>query len=205
MPSAPTTRTNANWTMKPSPAPTSLSWILWNNRGRKQAISSSRFTAMRFVGLESKSFLKLWPEKPAAERVIRKLRSSSQMELPLGISPPRCKFMRWRERKGLAGDCRSGPMARKARLPTLVASFMELAVQRVMQPGFYVRGQFNRLRIAEYFHGQPGLIDHHFTVFTVLKMALKFLLHRRLEFTVDIVGNLSNNAFAIQFVAPRRK
>jgi len=28
-------------------------------------------------------------EKPAAERVIRKLRSSSQMELPLGISPPR--------------------------------------------------------------------------------------------------------------------
>src|SRR5258708_5335763 len=113
--------------------------------------------------------------------------------------------MRWRERKGLAGDCRSGPMARKARLPTLGASFMELAVQRVMQPGSYVRGQFNRLRIAEYFHGQPGLIDHHFAVSTVLEMAFEFLPGRQLEFAVDIVGNLANNAFAIQFVAPRRK
>src|SRR6266436_8105774 len=113
--------------------------------------------------------------------------------------------MRWRERKGLAGNCRSGPMARKARRPALVAFFMELAVQRVMQPGLHVGRQFNRLRIAEYFHRQPGLIDHHFTVFTVLKMALKFLLHRRLEFAVYIVGNLANNAFALQFVAPRRK
>src|SRR5258706_12486951 len=113
--------------------------------------------------------------------------------------------MRWRERKGLAGNCRSGPMARRARPPTLVAFFMELAVQRVMQPGSYIRGQFNRLRIAEYFHRQLGLIDHHFTVSTILKMALKFLLHRRLECTVDISGNPTNNTVLIQFVAPRRK
>src|SRR5260370_35713845 len=101
--------------------------------------------------------------------------------------------MRWRERRGLAGNCRSGPMARKARPPTLVAFFMELAVQRVMQPGLYVRGQFNRLRIAEYFHGQPGLIDHHFTVLTVLKMALKFLLHRRFGDTTASIVNHSNH------------
>src|SRR5260370_24284596 len=108
--------------------------------------------------------------------------------------------MRWRERKGLAGNCRSGPMARKARAPTLVAFFMELAVQRLMQPGSYVRGQFNRLRIAEYFHRQLGLIDHHFAVFAVLEMALKFLLHRRLQFTVDLFRNLPNNTFAISFL-----
>jgi len=96
-------------------------------------------------------------------------------------------------------------MARKARPPTLVAFFMEPAVQRVMQPGLYVRGQFNRLRIAEYFHGQPGLIDHHFTVFTVLKMALKFLLHRWIELAVDIIRNFANDPVAIQFEPPCRK
>src|SRR5260370_37122204 len=105
--------------------------------------------------------------------------------------------MRWRERKGLAGNCRSGPMARKARAPTLVAFFMELAVQRLMQPGSYVRGQFNRLRITEYFHRQLGLIDHHFAVFAVLEMALKFLLHRRRVVTVAKVGNPPNKALAI--------
>ncbi len=47
-----------------------------------------------------------------------------------------------------------------------------------MQPGFHVGRQFNRLRITEYFHGQPGLIDHHFAVYTVIEMALKFLLRR---------------------------
>ena len=36
-PLAPTTRTSANWTMRRSPAPTSLSWIPWNSRGRKRA------------------------------------------------------------------------------------------------------------------------------------------------------------------------
>ena len=96
-------------------------------------------------------------------------------------------------------------MARKARPPTLIAFFMELAVQRVMQPGLYVRGQFNRLRIAEYFHGQPGLIDHHFAVSTILKMALKFLLHWWIELAVDIIRNLANDPVAIQFEPPCRK
>src|SRR5258708_6228132 len=113
--------------------------------------------------------------------------------------------MRGREGMGFAGDCRYGPEARKAMPATLVAFFLDLAVEPVMQPGLYVRGQFNRLRIAEYFHGQPGLIDHHFAVSTVLEMAFEFLPGRQLEFAVDIVGNLANNAFAIQFVAPRRK
>jgi len=34
----------------------------------------------------------------------------------------------------------------KARPPTLVAFSWSLRLQRVMQPGLYVRGQFNRLR-----------------------------------------------------------
>jgi hypothetical protein len=52
---------------------------------------------------------------------------------------------------------------------------MELAVQGIVQPGFHVGGQFNWLRVTENIHGQPGLIDHHLAVFTVLEMALEFL------------------------------
>ena len=74
-----------------------------------------------------------------------------------------------------------------------------------MQPRLHISRQFDRLRIAEDIHRQPGLIDHHLAVSTVFEMAFDFLLHREFELTVDIVRNLANEAFAIQFVPPCRK
>ena len=55
---------------------------------------------------------------------------------------------------------------------------MQLAAQGIMQPGLHVTRQIDRFRIAEDIHGQPGLIDHHLTLFAVFQMALEFLLHR---------------------------
>ncbi len=74
-----------------------------------------------------------------------------------------------------------------------------------MQPGLYVTRQFDRLRIAEDIHREPGLIDYHLAVPAVLKMALKFLPQRQIELAVNVVRNFVNDASAIQFVPPCRK
>jgi len=86
-----------------------------------------------------------------------------------------------------------------------MAFYAEAAAQGVMQPGLHVAGQFDRFRIAEKLHGHPGLIDHDFALFTVFEMALEFLPHRQIEIAVDIIGNLANDVFAVQFATPWRK
>ena len=64
---------------------------------------------------------------------------------------------------------------------------MELAAQGIMQPRLHVSREFDRCRITEDIHSQPGLIDHHLAVPTVLEMALEFLLHREFELAVNVI------------------
>src|SRR5215470_2981930 len=65
--------------------------------------------------------------------------------------------------------------------------------------------QRNRLRIAEDFNALLGLVQDHCAVFTMRQMPLEFLLDRGLEFPVNVIRQLPNDAFAVHWGAPCRK
>ena len=65
-----------------------------------------------------------------------------------------------------------------------------------------IRGQRNRFGIAENLDTLFGLVQDHGAVFTVRKVTLELLLRGEFKFAVDIVRNLANDSFAIQFGAP---
>ena len=46
-----------------------------------------------------------------------------------------------------------------------------------MQTRLHINGKFDRFRITKNIHGQPGLINHHLALPTVLEMAFEFLPH----------------------------
>lgn len=69
----------------------------------------------------------------------------------------------------------------------------------------HIFGQRYRLGSAENLDSFPGLVDHHAAVFAMIEMALEFRGYRGVEFAVDIIRNLANDAFAIQLTAPWRK
>ena len=73
------------------------------------------------------------------------------------------------------------------------------------EPSAQVRWQGNWFGVAEYFDALLGLIQDHRAVFAVGKVALEFLLDGRFEFAIDVVRQLANDPFAIQFGAPCRK
>ncbi len=87
----------------------------------------------------------------------------------------------------------------------LSAWFLGHATQRVMQARAHVGGKFYRLRVTEYIYGQLRLIDHHRALSAVSEMPFDLLLRRDVEFAVDIVRDLANDAFTVQFDSPRRK
>jgi hypothetical protein len=78
----------------------------------------------------------------------------------------------------------------------------ELVAQSLVQASLDFSGQRNRLRIAQNIYAFLGLIENHGAVLTVRKMALKLLHNGGIEFAVNVVRQLEDDAFAIQFGAP---
>jgi len=74
-----------------------------------------------------------------------------------------------------------------------------------MQTRAHVAGQRHRLRIAEKLNCFLRLVDNDRAIFAVPEMPLEFLLHGQIEIAVDIIGQLADNAFAVQFDSPLRK
>jgi hypothetical protein len=68
-----------------------------------------------------------------------------------------------------------------------------------MQPCFHIGRKFHRFRIAEDLYGKLRLIDHHLAILASLQMVFEFLLHRRLEFAVDVARDLADDPRAVQF------
>jgi hypothetical protein len=77
--------------------------------------------------------------------------------------------------------------------------------RNAVQPCPHVTGQRNGTGIAQNFNRLARLIHDHGAVFAVREMALKLLLHHGIEIAVDVVRNLADDAFAVQFSAPCRK
>src|SRR5207245_7471327 len=63
----------------------------------------------------------------------------------------------------------------------------------------------DRFGITNNLNGFLGLIHDHCAIFAMLQMPLKFLLHDGIDISIDIVRQLADDAFAIQFGAPCRK
>lgn len=82
---------------------------------------------------------------------------------------------------------------------------IDFPAQCSMKPRPHVRRQRDGTRVTEDFNGFARLIHDHGAVFAMLEMALKFLLHDGIEVAVDVVRNLADDAFAVQFSAPCRK
>ena len=82
---------------------------------------------------------------------------------------------------------------------------IDFAMQRCMKPRPYVTGQRDGVRVTETFNRLARLIHDHGAVFAVPEMALEFLLHDGIEIAVDVVRNLADDTFAVQFGAPCRK
>ncbi len=82
---------------------------------------------------------------------------------------------------------------------------IDFAMQRRMKPRPHVTGQRNGARVTENFNRLARLIHDHGAVFAVLEMALEFLPHDGIEIAIDVVRNLADDAFAVQFSAPCRK
>lgn len=74
-----------------------------------------------------------------------------------------------------------------------------------METGAHIGRKRNRLRIAENLNGLLGLIHDHRAIFAMLQVPFKFLLHDRIKVPVNVVRQLADDAFAIQFGAPWRK
>jgi len=139
------TRINADSTMKPvASADIIVVDSASNNRGRKQATLIIAFHGDEICWTGVKKLSEIVAGKCQRQNGDTEVTLFNQMELPLGISPPPMKVYALAREKGL-GRIALWTDGGKARPPTLVAFFRELAVQSVMQPGLYVRGQFNRL------------------------------------------------------------
>ena len=77
-----------------------------------------------------------------------------------------------------------------------------LLAQRRVKTGANIGRKRNRLRIAQNLNGLLGLIHNHGAIFAMLQMPLKFLLHDRIKVSVDVIRQLTDDAFAIQCGAP---
>jgi len=92
-------------------------------------------------------------------------------------------------------------MAGKAEESSLNAFVMELAAAgRHAARDFSVAGRFDRLRIAEDIHGQPGSGRPPSCSLHMLEMALEFLLCREFEIAVDVVEKSRELRLCNQFV-----
>jgi len=87
----------------------------------------------------------------------------------------------------------------------LICPPAKLLANCLVQAVMHVSRQFDRLRIAKNLDAFPGLVQDHGAIFAMGKVTLEFLLHGWIEFAVNIVRDLANDAFAIQFGTSRRK
>ena len=63
----------------------------------------------------------------------------------------------------------------------------------------------DRFGAAVELDGLLGLVDDHGTILAVLEVALQLQLHGGIEIAVDVVRELADNPFAVQFRPPGRK
>jgi hypothetical protein len=68
-----------------------------------------------------------------------------------------------------------------------------------VQAGTQLCGQRDGLRVAEDLDALLGLIEDHGAIFAVTEMVFQFVLQLDGKFTIDIIRDLANDAFAIQF------
>ena len=69
----------------------------------------------------------------------------------------------------------------------------------------YVARERHGPRVAKNFDRFPCLIHDHRAVFAVRQVAFKFLRDGKFELSVDVIRDLADDAFAVQFSAPKRK
>jgi hypothetical protein len=74
--------------------------------------------------------------------------------------------------------------------------------QRLVQPRAHIPRNFLRFAIAENPHRRSRLMDDLGAFFAVIQVLLEFLFRRSTQFAVEVVRNLENHAFAIQFGSP---
>jgi len=108
------------------------------------------------------------------------------------------------EEKGLAGVAVMERPREKLRRRTN-RLLREATAQGIVQPGLHIAGQFDRLRSQKNRHRQPGLIDHHLALSTMLQIGA-----RAPAWSADLARRLGNRKFresrpTIQFVPPCRK
>jgi hypothetical protein len=68
-----------------------------------------------------------------------------------------------------------------------------------MQPRAHILRQVNRLRIAEYFHGQFRLDYENRALGAIFEMLLQLLLQRGVQIAVNVVRDFEKGAPAVQF------
>src|SRR5215475_1218543 len=77
--------------------------------------------------------------------------------------------------------------------------------ERRVQARMQIRRQRNRLGITENLDAFFRLVQDHRAVFTVLEMPLELLFDCGLQLAINVVRQLVNDAFAVQFRPPWRK
>lgn len=87
----------------------------------------------------------------------------------------------------------------------LIGPLRDFLVQGLVQPRADISRQLERLGAAKNLDCPLRLIDNHRAVFTMLKMALEIQLEYPIEVAVEVIGQLTDNAFAFQFGSPLRK